>query len=128
MAANGYMPVLAGHKDLHGFGDEISHETPQLVDLTGKTDHLQLAALALESAFFVSDDAEEMHLAVSVGCQGVLIAHAKTPPAKPDGRHVVTLTASGNLGSISPEFVWRTLANMGLTDGGADAQRAAAAR
>jgi len=72
MTANGYMPVLAGSKELHGFGDEVSHEAPQLIDLTGKTDHLQLAALAREAAFFAGDDAEEMHLAVSVGCQGVL--------------------------------------------------------
>ncbi|MEM9495573.1 MAG: glycosyltransferase family 9 protein [Pseudomonadota bacterium] len=128
MAANGYMPVLAGDKDLHAFGDEIAHETPQLVDLTGKTDHLQLAALALESAFFVSDHADEMHLVVSVGCQGVIVANAKSPDVKPDGRHVVTLMADGDLSSAAPDFVWRTLANMGLTDGGAEARRAAAAR
>ena len=132
MAANGYMPVLAGHKQLHGFGDEIAHETPQLVDLTGKTDHLQLAALALEAAFFVSDGAEEMHLAMSVGCQGVLISDGKAPSGQLDDRHTVTLTANGtakgDLSSISPDFVWRTLSNMGLVDGGADDRRTAAAR
>jgi len=116
MAAAGYMPVLAGHRELHAFGDEIAHETPQLVDLTGKTDHLQLVALAQEAAFFVSDDAEEVHLAVSVGCMGVLIGDPKAPPAKPEGRHVVVLMADGDLGTVAPDFVWRTLANMGLID------------
>ena len=114
MAHAGFMPVLAGPKSLHNFGDEIAHNAPQLVDLTGKTDHLQLAALAQEAAFFVSDDAPEMHLAVSVGCQGVMTANAKATPTAPTGRHVVTLTADDDLGAIQPGFIWRTLSNMGL--------------
>ncbi|MHA7871500.1 MAG: glycosyltransferase family 9 protein [Hyphococcus sp.] len=114
MAREGFMPVLAGPKELHQLGDEIAHETPQLVDLTGKTDHLQLAALAREAAFFVSDDAEEMHLATGIGCEGVIVADAKTGNSAPDGRHVVMLTAPGDLGAVAPDFTWRTLANMGL--------------
>ena len=128
MAANGFMPVLAGHKDLHHFGDEIAHDAPQLVDLTGKTDHLQLAALAREASFFVSDDAAEFHLAMSVGCQGVLIAAAKNAPAPPEGRHVIVLTANEDLGEIEADFVWQRLGNMGLIDDGAPAKRHAAAR
>lgn len=114
MAAEGVMPVLAGPKELHQFGDEIAHETPQLVDLTGKTDHLQLAALAQEAAFFVSDHAEETQLALSVGCEGVLIVNGKDPLPEAIGRHVVVLTANGELTVVEPEFVWRTLSNMGL--------------
>ena len=113
MARAGMMPVLAGPKELHGFADEIAHEAPQLVDLAGKTDHLQLAALAQEAAFFVSDDAEETHLALSVGCEGVLIARASAA-ASAEGRHVVTLTAPADIGAVEPGFVWRTLSNMGL--------------
>ena len=114
MAREGVMPVLAGPKELHQFGDEIAHETPQLVDLTGKTDHLQLAALAHEAAFFVSDHAEETQLALSVGCEGVLIVRGKDPRPEAPGRHVVPLTASGALDAVEPDFVWRTLSNMGL--------------
>lgn len=114
MAQSGFMPVLAGPKELHEFGDAIADETPQLVDLSGKTDHLQLAALAQEAAFFVSDDAEQIHLAVSVGCEGVLIVNPKATHAAPDGRHVVTLTSQSGLGAVDPAFVWRTLSNMGL--------------
>ncbi len=108
------MPVMSGGKELHSFGDEIAHEAPEIVDLTGKTDHLQLAALAQEAAFFVSDDAEEMHLAVSVGCSGVIIRKANEQAGAPAGRHVVTLTAKDGLAEAAPEFVWRTLQNMGL--------------
>ncbi len=121
MATAGYMPVLAGPKELHEFGDEIADAAPQLVDLSGKTDHLQLAALAHEASFFVSDQAEEMHLAVSVGCEGVLIASgAASDAAAPHGRHVVTLTTSDGPDSVDAAFVWRTLSNMGLIAVSAD--------
>lgn len=108
------MPVLAGGKDLHGIGDEVSNEAPEIVDLTGKTDHLQLSALAQEAAFFVSDSAEEMHLALSVGCAGVVLRKAAESAGLPTGRHIVTLTAKEQLGEASADFVWRTLLNMGL--------------
>jgi len=128
MARSGFMPVLAGPRDLHHFGDEIAHEAPQLVDLTGKTDHLQLAALSQEAAFFVGDDAEEMHLAVSIGCEGVVIADGKSASFSPEGRHVVTLTGSGDLGAVEPIFAWRTLTNMGLILTDEDAPQSVAAR
>ncbi|PQA89332.1 glycosyltransferase family 9 protein [Hyphococcus luteus] len=132
MAEAGYMPVLVGSKGLHAFGDEIAHETPQLVDLTGKTDHLQLAALAQEAAFFVSDCAEELQLALSVGCEGVVIAPAGAPFAA-EGRHVVTMTAPADAGkagleTVEPVYVWRTLTNMGLVHAGRDAPMTAQAR
>ncbi len=128
MSTAGYMPVLAGPKELHAFGDEIADSAPQLVDLAGKTDHLQLAALANEAAFFVSDHAEEMHLAVSVGCEGVLIASgAAAGAAAPHGRHVVTLTSAAGPGSVDAAFVWRTLSNMGLIGTGDEPRHAAQA-
>lgn len=119
MAETGIMPVLAGSKTLHSFGDEIAHETPQIVDLSGKTDHLQLAALAQEAAFFVSDNAEEMQLALSVGCEGVVICPAKKLFSAP-GRHIVTMTAPDNVSEVDPAYVWRTLTNMGLIPAGED--------
>ena len=125
MSTAGIMPVLAGPKELHTFGDEIADTAPQLVDLAGKTDHLQLAALANEAAFFVSDHAEEMHLAVSVGCEGVLIAAGDA--AAPHGRHVVTLTSSSDTGAVDASFVWRTLSNMGLIEAAGEPRPAAQA-
>lgn len=132
MAQAGIMPVLAGSKSLHNFGDEIAHETPQLVDLTGKTDHLQLAALAQEAAFFVSDCADELQLALSVGCEGVVISPAKDPFTA-EGRHIVTMTAPAGKGedglaAVEPAFVWRTLRNMGLLDFGHGAPMTAQSR
>jgi len=114
LARESIMPIMVGSKELHGFGDEVAHNAPELVDLSGKTDHLQLAALAQEACFFVSDDAEEVHLALSTGASGVLIKKAGDEASSPVGRHVVTLTAETGLGDVSPDFVWRTLDNMGL--------------
>ncbi len=128
LARSGFVPVLAGPRDLHHLGDEIAHEAPQLVDLTGKTDHLQLAALSQEASFFVGDDAEEMHLAVSIGCEGAVIANSKTASFSPEGRHIVTLTGTGDLGDVEPVFVWRTLSNMGLILTDKDASQSAIAR
>ena len=128
MAREGVMPVLAGSRELHSFGDAIAHETPQLVDLTGKTDHLQLAALAQEAAFFVSDHAQETQLALSVGCEGVLIVRGKDPLPDAPGRHVVMLTASGALDAVAPDFVWRTLSNMGLAETAEEPLQMAGAR
>lgn len=126
MAKAHIMPVMAGGKELHGFGDEIAHEAPEIVDLSGKCDHLQLTALAQEAAFFVSDSAEEVCLVASIGCSGVVIRKASDPRAWLEGRHIVTLTTSDGLGEASAEFVWRTLDNMGLIPHEKSPRRAAA--
>lgn len=126
MAQSHIMPVMAGGKELHAFGDEVAHEAPELVDLAGKCDHLQLTALAQEAAFFVSDAAEEVHLVSSVGCSGVVIRKASLRGAPPEGRHIVTLTTNDGLGEARADFVWRTLDNMGLIPDERAARHAAA--
>ncbi|HBK91390.1 MAG TPA: hypothetical protein DDZ68_06945 [Parvularcula sp.] len=125
MAKKGVMPVMVGPKDLHAFADEVANGAPELVDITGKTDHLQLVALAQTAAFFVSDAAEEVHLAVSVGCAGVLIRKAGEEHLSPKGRNVITLTTREAMGEATPEFVWRALTNMGLIPRGSANPRAA---
>ena len=125
MAKKGVMPVMIGAKELHAFADEVAHAAPELVDITGKADHLQLVALAQTAAFFVSDAAEEVHLAVSVGCAGVLIRKAGEEHLTPRGRNVITLTTRDDMGEAKPEFVWRALDNMGLIPRGSKNPRAA---
>ncbi len=114
LSSRSIMPVVVGGKEIHSFGDAVAHHAPEILDLSGKTDHLQLAALSQEASFFVSDCADEVHLALSAGCAGVLIKKAGEEATSPTGRHVVTLTVEEGLGEASPEFVWRTLDNMGL--------------
>lgn len=123
MARADIMPVLAGGKEIHAIGDEIAHVAPEVVDLSGKTDHLQLVALAQDAAFFVTDAAEEVHLALSVGCKGVMIRRSNNASV-PEGRNVVLLTAPTDLGTAKAEQVWQTLKNMGLLPDGKPARRA----
>lgn len=125
MAKKGVMPVMVGPKDLHAFADEVANAAPELVDITGKTDHLQLVALAQTAAFFVSDAAEEVHLAVSVGCAGVLIRKAGEEHLSPKGRNVITVTTRDAMGEATCDFVWRALNNMGLIPRGSANPRAA---
>ncbi|MFZ5619206.1 MAG: glycosyltransferase family 9 protein [Pseudomonadota bacterium] len=125
MAKKGVMPVMVGAKELHAFADETAHAAPELVDITGKADHLQLVALAQSAAFFVSDAAEEVHLAVSVGCAGVLIRKAGEEHLSPKGRNIITLTTKAAMDEAKPEYVWRALENMGLIPKGSANPRAA---
>ncbi len=114
MAEAGVTPVLIGERDLHDFGDDISMIAPSLVDLTGKSDHLQLAALAQNANFFVSDNAEEIYLALSMACDGVLISDDDEPTIKNSGCHVVYIRPDHNPNAVDAEQVWQTLLNMGL--------------
>ncbi len=80
----------------------------------------------------VSDCAEELQLALSVGCEGVVIAPAGQPFSA-EGRHIVSLTAPAGSGkdglaAVEPVYVWRTLMNMGLVHGDQDGPRMAQAR
>ncbi len=108
------MPVLAGGRDLHGVGDDIANDAPEIVDLCGKTDHLQLTALAQEAAFFVTDAADEAHIAVGVGCSGVIVRKTADLAPRPESRLVVTITARDQLSEASADSVWRMLGSMGL--------------
>lgn len=128
MAADNVMPVLAGPRDLHNFADDIAHQAPQLVDLAGKTDHLQLLALATEADFFVTDEAEAALLAMGVGCHGVVISNAKIDHDRHDCSHFVQLRSPGGLSDVSASFVWRTLGNMGLLEASRGARKSAQAR
>lgn len=123
---SGIMPVLVGGPGLLSFGDLVCDAAPTLVDLTGKTDHLQLAALAREAAFFVSDCADEVNLAVSVGGAGVLIKRQGEEGLAPSGRHVMTVTVKRNMSEAAAPYVWQYLNNMGLVPGREERQHAGA--
>lgn len=118
MAQGGVTPVLIGDHDLNDFGDDIATLAPDLVDLTGKSDHLQLAALAANACFFVSDHADEMYMALSMGCSGVLISAVDDPEIHRSGCHVVRIDAIGPAEGLAAQQVWQTILNMGLTPEG----------
>ncbi len=116
MANHGIIPVLIGDHELQDFGDDISLHAPSLVDLTGKSDHLQLAALAGNANFFVSDHADEMYMALSMGCNGVILSGYDDPEIHRSGCHVVRIDVDGDPSMVAADQVWKTVQNMGLTD------------
>ncbi len=118
MARGGVTPVLIGDHDLHDFGDDVSALAPDLVDLSGKSDHLQLAALAANASFFISDHADEMYMALSMGCHGVLISGVDDPEIHRSGCHVVRIDTHGSASDLDAGQVWQTVVNMGLTPKG----------
>jgi len=114
MGRHGVTPVLIGGHDLQDFGDDISSLAPDLVDLSGKSDHLQLAALAEKASFFVSDHADEMYMALSMGCHGVLLSGFDDPEIHRSGCHVVRIDVTDGPSIVSADQVWQTVRNMGL--------------
>ncbi len=112
----GLSAVVVGGPDVADMGYEIARSDPNVVNLAGKTDLLQLAALAHEGAFFVADDTGPAQLIASVHCPGVMLFPngAKPGARAPRGRDVVAITATPEQ-SIDAELVWRTLGNMGVT-------------
>ena len=114
MAAQNITPVMIGDAQLNSFGDDISDLAPDLVDLSGKSDHLQLAALAQQANFFITDHADEFYLALSMGCDGVLISPERDPMVATSGRHVVQIAARGSAPELDPKQIWQTVRNMGV--------------
>ena len=140
VAGAGIKPVVIGDQSLTPFAHEVGHlmahraqATGQgagtanaLVDLTGKADLAQIAMLAKQASFFVANAAEELHLATSVGCPGLVLLHP-SEAAQADalfGREVVKMTAE-DMTTLDPKMAVTMLHSMGLL--GAEARRAAPA-
>ena len=111
----GAVAVIVGGSDKSDLGYDIARTDPNVVNLAGKTDLLQLAALSHEAAFFVADDTGPAQLIASVRCPGVMLfpAGGDAAAAVPRGRDVIAITASPE-NPIDAEIVWRTLGNMGV--------------
>ena len=124
MVRRGMTPVLVGNSDMKTFGNTVTQLMVQigpkggaraLVDLTDKTDLAQLAALARDAKFFLSGTTEEVYLALSLGCPGVLLmnpADAHGADAL-TGRDIVRLTAE-SMNDIEPDTALNLLVSMGL--------------
>jgi ADP-heptose:LPS heptosyltransferase len=132
VAQAGVVPVLLGHETLTPFAHQVGHAMARLrlpanalVDLTGKADLAQIAMLAKRASFFVSNTAEELHLAASVGCPGVVILHPADAAAVESlfGRRIVKLVAE-RIEALDPLLAADMLRSMGLI-GEARAVRAA---
>jgi ADP-heptose:LPS heptosyltransferase len=84
--------VLGGAAE-RPLAEAIRRSAPATVDLTGRTDLLQIGALARRAAFAVGNDTGPTHLAAAAGCPTVALFGADSDPAlaAPRGPAVVVL-------------------------------------
>lgn len=79
-AAGGLTPVLIGTAADAEWTSAIAAACPDALDLTGRTDLLQLASLARRAEIAVGNDTGPMHLAAVAGCRCVVLySHASDP-------------------------------------------------
>jgi len=78
--AAGYRPVLIGAAAERDVLAEISSHCPDALNLCGRTDFGQIAALARRAAGAVGNDTGPMHIVASVGCAATVIFSAASDP------------------------------------------------
>jgi ADP-heptose:LPS heptosyltransferase len=76
----GYRPVLIGAAAEQDVLAEISSHCPDALNLCGRTDFGQIAALARRGAAAVGNDTGPMHIVASVGCAATVIFSAASNP------------------------------------------------
>ncbi len=91
-AGLGRPAVLCGGPAEQALAAEITALTPGLLDLTGRTDLRQLAAVARRATLAIGNDSGPTHLAAAAGCPTLALFGAESDPAlcAPRG-HVVVL-------------------------------------
>lgn len=77
---HGLTPVVIGTNADAEWTRQIAQACPDVIDLTGRTDLPQLAALARQAEVAVGNDTGPMHLAAVAGCRCVVLySHASDP-------------------------------------------------
>lgn len=106
LADIGVLPVIVGGPAEAGEAQAIRAAEPSALDLTGRTDLGQLAALARRAVAAVGNDTGPAHLAALAGCPTVALFSAASDPAKtaPRGAEVRELR-SADLADLRVERV-----------------------
>jgi ADP-heptose:LPS heptosyltransferase len=76
----GYHPVLIGAAAEQGVLADINSHCPAALNLCGRTDFGQIAALARAAVAAVGNDTGPMHIVASVGCPATVIFSAASDP------------------------------------------------
>jgi len=81
VSRHGLKIVLIGSSDDHRDGEEVvaSAGTGEVINLAGKTDLRQSAAVLMRASVFVGNDSGPAHLAAAVGCDLVVLSGADDP-------------------------------------------------
>lgn len=82
LAAGLAMPVaVLGGKGEGPLAETILRAAPSALDLTGRTDLLQIGALARHAAFAIGNDTGPTHLVAAAGCPTLALFGAESDPA-----------------------------------------------
>lgn len=89
----GGLSVVCGVASEGGLAQEIRRHAPDTLDLTGRTDLRQLAAVARRARLAVGNDSGPTHLAAAVGCPTIALFGGESDPAlcAPRGRAATIL-------------------------------------
>lgn len=102
----GLRPVVLGSRDERALAQAIKRLCPEVVDLVGQTDFLEILALGREAALAIGNDTGPMHLIAAADAPSLVLFSDESDPARcaPRGRRVRTLSAP-NLADLSVERV-----------------------
>ena len=93
LVRRGLVPVVIGTAAEAGAAKTVAAAVPAALDLTGRTDFGQLAALGRRAKLALGNDTGPMHLMAAVGCPSVVLFGAGSIPAQtaPRGPAVIVL-------------------------------------
>lgn len=97
--------VLCGGPAEAALAREIMAPTPGLLNLTGRTDLRQLAAVARRACLAIGNDSGPTHLAAAAGCPTVALFGAESDPALCAPRGQVVVLRRAPLSALSVEEV-----------------------
>ena len=102
--------VICGIASEAPLAREIQRWAPGAIDLTGRTDLRQLAAVARRASQTIGNDSGPTHLAAAMGCPTVALFGSESDPAlcAPRGR-AVTILRRQPISSISEEEVLQAI-------------------
>lgn len=96
--------IILGTKGEKSLADTIKGQCPDAIDLTGKTDILDIPDLARTAAYAIGNDSGPMHIIAQTGCPSYILFSKHSDPAKhaPRGRKVITIQQD-DLSVLKPE-------------------------
>jgi ADP-heptose:LPS heptosyltransferase len=110
IAAAGMVPVILGGPGERDLAAEIRAAAPAALDLAGRTDFGQIAALARLAKHAVGNDTGPMHLVAAAGCPSTVLFSAASDPdlTRPVGGSVIVFRRQ-RLADLLPREVAATL-------------------
>jgi ADP-heptose:LPS heptosyltransferase len=126
LAADGYRPVIVAGAGEAALAAEICAACADALDLSGRTDLAQLAALAAAARLTIGNDTGVSHLAAAAGSSLLVLFSHESDPARcaPRGHRPVRILAAPDLDDLPAETVIEAAKALLLTPSRPDFVRA----